>query len=64
MHLSCDLLLTTNVSLSLLVKEVFKTGEHLAKLRTKWLIVLCATFALRFFPPICRTRHICRITCV
>jgi len=36
----------------------------LAELQTKWLIMSCAPFALCFFPQICRTRHISRITCV
>ena len=45
-------------------ERILKIGEHLAKLRTKWLIVSCVPFALRFFPQICRTRHISRITCV
>ena len=30
-------------------KRIFKIGEHLAKLRTKRLIVSRASFALRFF---------------
>ena len=36
-------------------ERIFKIGEHLAKLWTEWLIVLCAAFALRFSPQICRT---------
>jgi len=31
------------------VKEFFEIGEDLVKLRTKWLLVSCAQFALRFF---------------
>jgi len=30
-------------------ERIYKIGENLAKLRTKWLIVSCAPFALRFF---------------
>ena len=28
-------------------ERIFKIGEHLAKLQAKWLIVLCAPFALQ-----------------
>jgi len=29
-------------------ERIFKIGEYLAKLQAKWLIALCAPFALRF----------------
>ena len=54
---------TATLSFSLLVKE-FLNGKRLAKIRTKWLIVSCAPFALCLFHQRCRTRKISRITCV
>jgi len=61
---SCDVLLYYNFITQFAGERIYKIGENLAKLRTKWLIVSCAPFALRFFSKICRTRHISRITCV
>ena len=54
-HLSCDVLLYYKFITQFASERIFKIGEHLAKLWTEWLIVLCAAFALRFFPQICRT---------
>jgi len=39
-------------------ERIFKTGEHLAKLQAKWLIVSYTPFALHFCPQTCRFRHI------
>ena len=44
--------------------NIFKIGEHLAKLRAKCLIVSCAPFVLHFRPQRCWTRQINWITCV
>ena len=44
---------TTHLSFTLLVKEFFKIGEHLAKLRAKLLTVSHTPFALHFCPQRC-----------
>ena len=46
---SCDVLLYYNFITQFAGERIYKIGENLAKLRTKWLIVSCAPFALRFF---------------
>jgi len=38
--------------------EIFKIGEHLAKLQAKWLTVSYTPFALNFCPQRCRSRQI------
>jgi len=48
-HLRCNVLLYYKFIIQFAGKRIFKIGEHLAKLRTKWLIVSCTPFALRFF---------------
>jgi len=45
-------------------ERMFKVGEHLEKLKAKWLIVLYAPFALDFCPQRCRTHQTSEITCV
>ena len=45
-------------------KRMFKIGEYLANLHAKRFIVSCAPFSLHFCPQRCRTRQICKITCV
>ena len=39
-------------------ERIFKIGEHLAKLRAKWLTVSYTAFALHFCPQRCRSRQI------
>jgi len=55
MHSRYDVLLYYTVIIQFAGERIFKIDEYLAKLRTKWLIVPCAPFALRFFPQRCRT---------
>jgi len=47
-HLRCDELLYYTVITQSAGERIFKIGEHLAKLQTKYLIVSCALFALHF----------------
>jgi len=60
-HLSCDALLHYKFITLFAGERVFKIGEHLAKLHTKWLIV---SYALDFCPQRCRTRRVicCRFS--
>ena len=44
-HLGCDILLYYKFIIQFVGERIFKIGEHLAKLRTKWLIVSCAPLA-------------------
>jgi len=44
-HLRCDVLLYYTFIIQFAGKRIFKIGEYLAKLRTKWLIASCAAFA-------------------
>ena len=44
-------------------ERIFKIGEHLAKLRAKWLTV-STPHPLHFCPQRCRSRQISWITCV
>jgi len=39
-------------------ERIFKIGEHLAKLRAKWLTVSYTPLALHFCPQRCRSRQI------
>jgi len=48
-HLRYGMLLCYEFIRQFAGKRVFKIGEHLAKLRTKWLIVSCAHFRPFFF---------------
>jgi len=48
-HLKCDVLLYYKFIVQFAAERIFEIGEHLAKLRTKWLIVSCASFALCLF---------------
>jgi len=45
-HLRCDKLLYYTFIIQSAGKRIFKSGQHLAKLQAKWLIVSCAPFAL------------------
>jgi len=45
-HLRCDKLLYYAFIIQSAGKRIFKSGQHLAKLQAKWLIVSCAPFAL------------------
>jgi len=47
-HLRCDELLYYTVITQSAGERIFKIGEHLAKLQTKYLIVSCTPFALHF----------------
>jgi len=47
-HLRCDVMLYNIFIMQFEGDRTLKIGEHLAELRTKWLIVSCAPFALRF----------------
>jgi len=62
-HLRCDVLLYYKFITLFAAERIFRIGGYLAKLRTKWLIVSCAPFALRFSPQRCGTRNINGITC-
>jgi len=45
-HLRCDKLLYYTFIIQSAGKRIFKSGQHLAKLQAKWLIVSSAPFAL------------------
>jgi len=60
-HLSCDGLLHYKFIIQFAGERIFNIGEHLAMLQAKWLFV---SFDLDFCPQRCRTRQICKITCV
>jgi len=47
-HLSSDELPSYTFITQSAGERIFKIGEYLAKLQAKWLIALCAPFALRF----------------
>jgi len=49
-QLRCDVLLYYKFIVQFAGERIFIIDEYLAKLRTKWLIVSCAAFTLRFFP--------------
>jgi len=57
-NLRCDELLYYTFIANSAGERIFKTGEHLAKLRAKALTVSCAPFALHFCPQRCRPRQI------
>jgi len=63
-HLGCNVLLYYKFITHVAGERIFKICEHLAKLRTKWLIASCAPVASCFFPQRCWTRQISRIICV
>jgi len=46
-HLKRDELFYYTFIIQSACERIFKIGEHLAKLQAKWLIVLCAPFALQ-----------------
>jgi len=52
-HLMNDELLYYTLIIQSASERIFKIGEHLAKLRVKWLIVSFAPFALHFCPQRC-----------
>jgi len=52
-HLMNDELLYYTLIIQFASERIFKIGEHLAKLRVKWLIVSRAPFALQFCPQRC-----------
>jgi len=43
-HLRCDVLLYYAIIIQFAGERIFKIGEHMAKLLTKWLIASCAPF--------------------
>ena len=49
-YLKCNGLLYDKFIMQLAGERIFRTVEHLSKLRAKWLIVSCAPFALQFRP--------------
>jgi len=49
-HLRCDESLYYTFITQSAGERIVKTGEHLAKLQAKWLIVSCAPFTLDFCP--------------
>ena len=63
-NLRCDELLYYTFIIHSTGERIFKIGEHLAKLRAKWLTVSYTPFALHFCPQRCRSRQISWITCV
>jgi len=56
--LKCDEFLYYTFIIHSAVEIIFKIGEHLAKLRAKWLTVSHTPFALHFCPQRCRSRQI------
>ena len=54
----CDELLYYTFIIHSAGENMFKIGEHLAKLRAKSLTVSYTPFALHFCPQRCRSRHI------
>jgi len=63
-NLRCDELLYYTFIIHSAGNRIFKTGEHLAKLRAKSMIVSYTPFTLHFCPQRCRSHQISRITCV
>ena len=63
-HLSCDGLLHYKFITQFVGERTFNIDEHLAKLLSKWLILLYAPITLHFCPQRCRIRHISKITSV
>ena len=63
-HVCCGGLIHCNFITEVAGKTFSKTGEHLAELQAKRLIVSYAPFALDFCPQRCRTRQISKITCI
>jgi len=57
-NLRCDELLYYTFIVHSADERIFKTGEHLAKLRAKLLTVSDTPFALHFCPQRCRSRQI------
>jgi len=57
-NLRCDELLYYTFIIYTAGERIFKIGEHLAKLRAKWLTVSYTLFALHFCPQRCRSRWI------
>ena len=59
-NLKCDELLYYTFIVHSAGERIFKIGEHLAKLKAKWLSVSYApyAFALHFFPQRCRSHQI------
>ena len=56
--LRCDELICYTFIIHSAGERIFKTGEHLAKLRAKSLTVSYTPFALQFCPQRCRSRQI------
>ena len=52
-NIRCDELLYYTFIIQSAGERIFEIGEHLVKLQEKWLIVLCAPFALHFCPQRC-----------
>ena len=61
-HLSCDGLLHYKFITQFVGERTFNIDEHLAKLLSKWLILLYAPITLHFCPQRCRICHISKIT--
>ena len=57
-NLRCDELIYYTFIIYSAGERIFKIGEHLAKLRAKWLTVSYTLFALHFCPQRCRSRWI------
>ena len=57
-NLRCDELLYYAFIIHSADERICKIGEHLAKLRVKWLTVLYTPFALHFCSQRCRSRYI------